>query len=208
MDASWADPVDEQVFPLLVFSHGSWLYGGSSAFLPRFFASHGWVVVAPNTGHLEDYYGDDVEASTLYLRPFNTAAAIELMVSYGKPIDTEQVIVAGYSFGATDAWMSAGAQMDTEGLALSCDTEFPSGCHEEELALFAQGFTDSRVAGIIPMAGAYRYSWVSIERRSHLDVPVLLMSGTEYDDPQTLMDNIEEPILPGSLSSGMHQLFP
>lgn len=210
VDASWADPVDEQVFPLLVFSHGSWLYGGSSAFLPRFFASHGWVVVAPDhTGHLLSDYGDDVEASTLYLRPFNTAAAIELMASYGEPVDTEQVILAGYSFGATDVWMSAGAQMDTEGLELSCETDFPSGCLEDEQALFAQGFTDSRVAGIIPMAGANRYSWVSIEGRSHLDVPVLLMSGTEDDDdPQTLMDNIEGTDITWlSIEGGCHQLF-
>ena len=53
LDASWAAPVDGESFPLLIFSHGSWLYGASSSFLCRHFASHGWVVAAADhTGHL------------------------------------------------------------------------------------------------------------------------------------------------------------
>ena len=48
----------------------SWpfLYGGSSAFLPRHFASHGWVVAAADhPGHLLSDYGDSVENFSFYI---------------------------------------------------------------------------------------------------------------------------------------------
>ena len=210
VEASWAEPADGGEYPLLVFSHGSWLYGGSSAFLPRHFASHGWVVVAPDhTDHLLSDYGDEVEASTLYLRPNNTSAAIDLMGGYGRTIATDRVILAGFSFGAVDSWMSAGALMNMDGLMASCSESFPSGCQAEELDLFSQGFDDPRIVGIIPMAGAGRYEWISVAGRSQLDVPVLLMSGTEDDDdPQTLMDGIEGTDITWlSIEGGCHQLF-
>ena len=62
----WSLPVAEHGYPVLVFSHGS-LYGGSSAFLARHFASHGWVVAAPDhTGHLLDY-GDSVTSLFIFV---------------------------------------------------------------------------------------------------------------------------------------------
>ena len=122
-------------------------------FLPRHFASHGWVVAAPDhTGHLLTDYGDSVEASTFYLRPHNINAAIEAVASLDN-VHTESVIVSGFSFGATDNWMIAGAEMNMESIQAMCDDgTLPSGCRDDEYALLQAGFANPRVKGIVPMA--------------------------------------------------------
>ena len=210
VDASWSAPVAEHGYPVLVFSHGSFLYGGSSAFLPRHFASHGWVVAAPDhTGHLLSDYGDSVEASTFYLRPHNNSAALDALMSLDN-VHTEHAILSGFSFGATDNWMNAGAQMNMESIEQLCtDGTLPSGCSEEETNLLAQGFLDSRFQGIIPMAGADRFDWISTQGRSNLEVPVLLISGTEdSDSPQTIVDEVQGVDLTSiEIEGGCHQLF-
>ena len=210
VDASWAEPMAEHGYPALVFSHGSFLYGGSSAFIPRHFASHGWVIAAPDhTGHLLTDYGDSVEASTFYLRPYNNSAALDALASL-ENIHTDEAILSGFSFGATDNWMNAGAQMNTDSIAQMCtDGTLTAGCSEEELELFEQGFQDSRFQGIIPMAGADRFEWISTQGRSNLDIPVLLISGTEdSDSPQTIIDEVQGVELTSvEIEGGCHQLF-
>ena len=210
VDASWAEPVTEHGHPALVFSHGSFLYGGSSAFLPRHFASHGWVIAAPDhTGHLLSDYGNSVEASTFYLRPLNNSAALDALTSFDN-VYTEEAILSGFSFGATDNWMSAGAQMNMESISQMCtDGTLPAGCSEEELERFAQGFQDPRFQAIIPMAGADRFEWISTQGRSNLNLPVLLISGTEdSDSPQTIVEEVVGVELTSiEIEGGCHQLF-
>lgn len=209
-DASWAGAVAEQGYPALVFSHGSFLYGGSSAFLPKHFASHGWVVAAPDhTGHLLTDYGDSVEASTFYLRPFNNSAALDALDTF-ENVHTDQAILSGFSFGATDNWMNAGATMNMTSITQMCtDGTLADGCSEEEISLFEQGFQDSRFKGIIPMAGADRFEWISTQGRSDIDIPVLMISGTEdSDSPQTIVDEVENVELTSiEIDGGCHQLF-
>lgn len=210
VDASWAEAMAEDGYPVLIFSHGSFLYGGSSAFIPRHFASHGWVIAAPDhTGHLLSDYGDSVEASTFYLRPFNNSAALDALASFDN-VHTEEAILSGFSFGATDNWMNAGAQMNMDSISQMCtDGTLPSGCSEEELDLFAQGFQNSRFQAIIPMAGADRFEWISTQGRSNIDVPILMISGTEdSDSPQTIVDEVEGIELTSvEIEGGCHQLF-
>ncbi|MAA79187.1 MAG: hypothetical protein CL916_07990 [Deltaproteobacteria bacterium] len=209
-DASWAAPVAEDGYPVLVFSHGSFLYGGSSAFLPKHFASHGWVVAAPDhTGHLLSDYGGSVEASTFYLRPYNNSAALDALMSL-ENIHTDEAILSGFSFGATDNWMNAGAQMNMESITEMCtDGTLPSGCSEEERSLFEEGFLDSRFQAIIPMAGADRFAWISTQGRSNVDIPVLMISGTEdSDSPQTIVSEVQGVELTSiEIEGGCHQLF-
>lgn len=208
--ASWAESVSENGYPVLIFSHGSFLYGASSAFIPRHFASHGWVVAAPDhTGHLLSDYGNPVEASTFYLRPHNNSAALDALMSLDN-VRTEEAILSGFSFGATDNWMNAGAQMNIESISQMCtDGTLPSGCSEEELELLGQGFLDSRFTGIIPMAGANRFDWISTQGRSDLGLPVLMISGTEdSDSPQTIIDEVHGVELTSiEIAGGCHQLF-
>ena len=209
-EADWASPATEIGYPVLIFSHGSYLYGGSSSFLPRHFASHGWVVAAPDhTGHLLSDFGGAVEASTFYLRPNNMVAAIDTVASLSE-VHTDSVILAGYSFGATDNWMNAGAVMNMESIQQMCeDGTLPSGCREEEKELFQVGFADARIKGIVPMAGADRFAWISTQGRSNLDLPVLMISGTLDDDfPQTIMDEVQgTDISDIRIEGGCHQLF-
>lgn len=210
VDASWAESVTELGFPVLVFSHGSFLYGGSSSFLPRHFASHGWVVAAPDhTGHLLTDYGDPNEASTFYLRSYNNSAAIDSLSEFDS-VHTDNIVLSGFSFGATDNWMSAGATMNIESIAQLCsDGTLPSGCSDDERALFSEGFLDSRIRGIIPMAGADRFEWISTAGRSDISVPVLMISGTEDDDaPETIVSEVSGvEITSVEIEGGCHALF-
>ena len=210
LDANWAASVTEIGYPVLIFSHGSFLYGASSSFLPRHFASHGWVVAAPDhTGHLLTDYGEAVEASTFYLRPHNINAAIEAVATLPN-VHTDDVIVSGFSFGATDNWMIAGAEMNMESIQLMCDDgTLPSGCRDDEYALLQAGFANPRVKAIVPMAGADRFAWISTQGRSNLDIPVLMISGTADDDaPQTIMDEVQgTEITDIRIEGGCHQLF-
>jgi predicted dienelactone hydrolase len=210
VDASWAEAATDIGFPVLVFSHGSFLYGGSSSFLPRHFASHGWVVVAPDhTGHLLTDYGDPNEASTFYLRSYNNKASVDVLSEFDS-VHTEEIVLSGFSFGATDNWMSAGATMNIESITQLCtDGTLPAGCSDDERALFTQGFLDSRIRGIIPMAGADRFDWISTEGRSDISVPVLMISGTEDDDvPETILSEVEGvDITSIEIEGGCHALF-
>ena len=210
LDAGWAEPVTDKGYPVLIFSHGSFLYGGSSSFLPRYFASHGWVVAAPDhSGHLLSDYGDAVEASTFYLRPHNNTAALDVLSEY-ENVHTDEAILSGFSFGATDNWMSVGATMNMDSISELCTNgTLPSGCSDQEIALFSQGFVDARFQAIIPMAGADRFEWISTAGRSDISVPVLMISGTEdSDSPQTIVDEVSGvDITSIEIDGGCHQLF-
>ena len=65
-DATPAAPVYERGYPVHLSSHGYQGWGANSAFLMSHFASHGWVVVAPN--HIDNTLVD--HASPLPIRHF------------------------------------------------------------------------------------------------------------------------------------------
>ncbi|MEC7986075.1 MAG: hypothetical protein VX278_13005 [Myxococcota bacterium] len=208
-DASWADSVYSNGYPLMVFSHGSHLFGGSSAFLMRYFASHGWVVVAPDhKGHLTTDYLNELELSVYYERFINNNESLNFAESLG--VNAQAAILIGYSFGALDGWANAGSAMNLPDIQALCDAgEFPAGCREDELDLFREGFGDARWRGIVAMAGANRYEWISEEGRSNLLVPMMQISGSEDDDePQRLFDNVRgTPLHWVDIEGACHQLF-
>ena len=208
-DASWAPSAHEDGYPLLVFSHGSHLFGGSSAFLLRYFASHGWVVIAPDhKGHLTSDYTTPLELAIYYERFQNNNESLNFAESLG--VKSDRAILAGYSFGALDGWANAGSVMNMDSIQEICDSGiFAQGCSAEEISLLEGGFGDERWEGIIPMAGANRYDWISEEGRSNLGVPLMQISGTEDDDePQRLFDNVTgTPLHWLEIEGGCHQLF-
>ena len=62
-------------------------------------------------------------------------------------------------------------------------------CDDTDIQAFANGFRDSRVAGIIPMAGAGNFGWFEEGAFQNREIPALVMSGDkDEDDPQRLWD--------------------
>ncbi len=118
----------DQAFPVLLYSHGGNGYAEASSFLAEHFASHGWVVIAP------DHWGNtatDIDtprvASTYFARSRDLHPALEAVradqTQPGMPQLTDTLVVSGHSFGGFTALMAAGAEIATDQIVASCKAE-------------------------------------------------------------------------------------
>jgi predicted dienelactone hydrolase len=213
-DAEPMAPVYTGGFPVFVYSHGSYGYGGTSPFLSRHFASHGWLVIAPDhLGNTIADYGDDVSFGVRYNRPGDDWAAIDALDSipdWSLPINTDAVILSGHSYGGYDNWAVAGASINMETVQSQCDGGgWAEECTSNDVAAFASGFKDERVKGIIPMAGAGNFNWFEEDAFHNISTPALVMSGTNDDDePQYLWDNSDGTSMTWiEIEGACHQAF-
>ena len=93
---------------------------------------------------------------------------------------TDAVVLSGFSFGATDNWMSAGAQMNMESISQMCtDGTLTSGCSRESSTCFSSFW----IPDFRPLFYGWSQSvwWISTLGRSNLR-SVLMISGTEDSD--------------------------
>ncbi len=182
-----APPVNETgAFPTVVYSHGS---GGVALVAYPYaehFASHGWVVLAPNhTGNtaldaLEDTTAP--YAANVVNRPSDITATLDWMED-GVPgdlagvADLDRVFLFGHSFGGYTTFASGGALLDADALIASCVGEDCDvyGDPDVEAAL-RSGFTDARIDALAPQAPALIPSFEG-ESLGELSVPTMLMSG-------------------------------
>ena len=185
--ATPAPSVYEGGYPVHLSSHGYQGWGANSAFLMSHFASHGWVVVAPN--HIDNTLVD--HASPLPIRHFvhrpkDLTESLDILdtLDWEHPINTESVVLSGHSFGASySTWAGAGATYDNidavcnEGVGLE-DPDTP--CSDSEYtALSSNELHDSRVKVAIPMAGTDRKTFFGATGYQNVHAPVLFISGTE-----------------------------
>ncbi len=211
LDAAPAASLHSGGYPVLIFSHGSFLYGGSSSFLARHFASHGWIVAAPDhVGNTLADYGD-IPLPIYYRRPLNDRAAVAAVEAQAdlSDADTAEMVLAGYSFGGYDTWASIGGALARSEFDSQCDSGSLTDCTEAELDALEAGFFDDRFVAAIPMAGAGRFEYFADGGLENLGVPVLQMSGTEdHDDPQQMWDlSTGTPLSWVSIEGGCHEMF-
>lgn len=169
-------------FPLVVYSHGS---GGQRYIHSNYteaIASHGYIVAAPDhTGNtaLEDITDtrDDPLAIPLN-RPRDVSAVIDAMlnaestatVGFVANVNPGQIAVTGHSFGGFTSYAVA------------------SGFDNE----LGEYVADERVSALIALAPAAGERLLSDERLMSIDVPALVMVGT--DDKTTPSDpNVDRP---------------
>jgi len=187
VDASLAPPLYDGRYPVMVYSHGSQGWAGTSNDLSRWFASHGWVVVAPQ--HYGNTFTDNSRAGTAahYLeRPGDVSAALDLLEALpgSDPLaglaSTDRVLLTGHSRGAYSVWSVAGATYDATAVASACDTpDFDAPCTDAEEAAFLAGLGDERIAASIPMAGGIRRQFFGPTGHRGVSHPVLWMTGSE-----------------------------
>lgn len=164
-------------FPLLVYSHGDRGLGGDAAHLSRRFASHGWLVAAP------DHAGNTLPEGTIdtlahyQRRPLDISRAIDAVEAEYTVLTT---IAVGHSRGTYTMFAVGGATYDVPGIAARCAAVMPDDplCNDDGLAPFAVGFRDPRIAGIVPMAGNIRRSWHGAEGHREIAVPILWLTGS------------------------------
>lgn len=110
---SFADP-DER-YPLIIVAHGSEAHGIYDVTRAQSLASHGYIVAVI-------FYGDDrtVDPESQnrhlqFLRPLLTKAVLDSIIeseTFGAHIDTDNIGIAGYSFGGFTALAMAGGPFD------------------------------------------------------------------------------------------------
>lgn len=218
-NASVAPPVytigGQKKYPVHVYSHGSNGFGGTSSDMAHWFASHGWVYVAPN--HVGNVLGAGEgkrPVSLYYLRNTDVTAALDAVEKLdasdplaGK-LHTARVLMSGHSFGTMTTWASGGATWDVASIQKKCDAgEFTEPCKPEELAVFGKGTADPRVVAAIPMAGGPS-DWFTADGYDAPKIPYLIMSGTEDVSSGPIFDRVSKLDLTWlSFAGGCHQLF-
>lgn len=191
--ASLAPPMEPAGYPVHVHSHGHSGWGGTSSDLMRYFASHGWVAIAPDhTGNLLPDNNTKTGVSMHFLRPMDISASLDALeaLATGDPLAgkcrTEKVIMSGHSRGTVTTWATGGATLDTDWIQTECDsgTAYPEPCTPAEIAIFKAGLGDPRIAAGLPMAGGVgkdEPGWFGFTGYDAVKKPYMLMSGT--DDP-------------------------
>ncbi len=186
-DATPAPSIYTEGYPVHLSSHGYQGWGANSAFLMSHFASHGWVVVAPN--HIDNTLVDHsspLPVRHFIHRPKDLTESLNILetLDWADPIDTTSVVLSGHSFGASySTWSGAGASYDNidavcfEGEGLE-DPDTP--CTDSEYALLSSNqLHDPRVKVAIPMAGTDRKTFFGATGYQNVQAPVLFISGTE-----------------------------
>lgn len=201
-------------YPVHVYSHGYRGWGATSAFLMRYFATHGWVAIAPDhIGNLLGDTPDPLPTNVHYLRPLDITASLDAMERlpatdpFAGRLDTSRVLMSGHSFGTEAVWASSGATWDPDAISAACMPM--SLCTAADLAVFRAGTRDPRVVAGIPMAGAINRQFFTATGHTSVRIPLFAMSGT--DDPVGAdvqwMSTAPMPLTWIEVRGGCHQFF-
>ena len=194
-------PLDDSMgpYPLVVFSHGFSLNPEWYVPLLEHYASHGFIVLAPE--HVEHDWAESAAASID--RPAVIKQALDYAEAATTPdgelagqIDMDNVAVVGHSLGGYTALAMGGAQYDLNAFSQRC-AELPEDdpktflCmpvigQEEAMATRAgldsvpdglwPSFGDSRVTAIVPIAGdAFLFDEAGLAK---ITVPMMAIGGT------------------------------
>jgi predicted dienelactone hydrolase len=184
IDAPLAASVHPGGYPVHVYSHGDRGFAGTSAFLMRYFASHGWVCAAPDhVGNtLPEPVADPRPYALYHLRSQDVSGALNALTALpaSDPLSgrmqTMRTVLSGHSFGTHTVWASAGATFDVAQIRARCTAQV--GCTPSDLTVFEAGLRDARFVAVIPMAGSINRSLFGATGHSSVTVPLLAMSGT------------------------------
>lgn len=166
-------------YPVLMFSHGHQAIPDALAYVMEHFASHGWVVLAPEHTGNTVFDGDTRTTEIYYLRPHDVRAALDFALAddFLGPLMGTTRVLSGHSFGGYTAYALAGASYDVDGIRDGCADEsltspICDGLTEEALTLFDAGFADDRYDAVLAMAsGDFRL----FDDFSEVSIPVMQM---------------------------------
>jgi predicted dienelactone hydrolase len=186
-NASLAPPLSTCGYPTIEFSHGDQAWGGSSSYMMRHFASHGWVGIAPDhTGNLILATPSPRPSSLWFERSLDMMKSLDAVAALKAPdplagkVVTDHVLLVGHSFGSYDVWPLSGATYDTAEFGTSCPTDTRM-CTADEVAVFAAGLRDPRVVAGIPEAGTLGRDWFGPTGETSIHIPIMQMTGSAND---------------------------
>jgi predicted dienelactone hydrolase len=179
--------VDEVIFPVMVHSHGSQGYAENLGPWMEHYASHGWVVAAPD--HVGNTTLDNADGARnnaiYYQRPLDISATLDALyaLSEDDPLFgrlSDDVVLSGFSFGGYTALANLGATIATDALFENCaDGGESHFCNEIEGGAedrFRAGFLDERFdLGVIISAGDL--DKFTTEGLAAIEVPIIHIVG-------------------------------
>ncbi len=194
--------------PVLAFSHGNGGVAEQSYFMTERFASHGWVVVAPDhTGNTLVDFDESLLADIVVLRPLDMSAMLDDVYALpaGDPLAgqlSDDLVVSGHSFGGYTTLALAGGKFDVDSLVSDCEID-PMGLACESLtpARIEQldaGFADPRVDVAIPLTPGAIFLFGE-DGLGEVDVPTMLMTSVldettpDADDGDPAWSSLDGP---------------
>jgi len=156
-------------FPLIAFSHGSQGIRYQSITLTEHWASHGFVVVAPD--HPGNTFLDPDQLDLALIadrRPGQVVDAVDaLLARTADPADKlagltagDDYLMTGHSFGAWTTLAVAGGQIDHAGMVIWCESNPDSRfCELTEEVLTVPGSPDPRATHALSMAPGGWYAF-------------------------------------------------
>jgi predicted dienelactone hydrolase len=185
----------------------------------RHYASHGWIVVAPDhIGNTLLDHRDPLENAHYFLKSLDIRESLDLLeeLPNDDPLaglaQVDRVLMSGHSFGTYACWSVGGAMYDETIVRAECEDLSSGPCTPEELEIFLSGeLFDDRVVAIVPMAGTYRASWFGETGHDSVEIPVLAMTGSA-DNPESSAAQWERlggetDMLWVDIDGGCHQTF-
>ncbi len=215
-DASLAPPVDPSGYPVHEFTHGHLGFGGSAPYMVRHFASHGWVVIAPDhTGNTLINNADPRPPAIYWWRETDDVACLDWL-EHLPPSDplhgkarTNRVFLSGHSFGSTDVWALSGVPYDFELIQANCAAgKQDIDCAQVAMDKYQAGFTDKRIVGAAQLAGGVDSGVFAPDAPTAETLPLLMMTGTA--DPDHPSAPLWDPLPHGwwvEITGACHQTF-
>jgi predicted dienelactone hydrolase len=201
-------------YPVHVYSHGDRGFGGTSHFLMTYFASHGWVCIAPD--HALNTIRDTPDPrpiSLYYLRGQDVSAALDALEQLPATdplagrVDTTHALLSGHSFGTHTVWSAVGATFDLDLITARCPSD-PT-CSDADLNAFRLAAGDPRFVAGIPMAGAISRDFFGPDGHTSVTVPLFAMSGSDdpVGDDVQFTSTAPLPLTWIDVRGGCHQFF-
>jgi predicted dienelactone hydrolase len=181
-------------YPLILFSHGHRSINIQSSLLMQAWASHGFVIAAPNHEKNTMFdYGEKYQAMMQFARPIDLRFVADQMLLLNKDaasflhglIDPDAIGVSGHSFGGHTALISAGATPNLDYLADYCQTHTSNDwdicARQEEIQKLYPGKriideSDPRLKAALALAPD-GYDWFLQDGMAKIKVPIMIMGG-------------------------------
>ena len=178
--------IETSDFPLLVYSHGTTSFAECAYGLMEHFASHGFVVAsAHHFGDTTENVGEARTTEMFIKRPQDISATIDWLYALpsSDPLGgkiSDRVILAGHSYGGFNSLATVGAKYSDEAIG-ECETsregQFCSTMKPEFADIFREGFNDTRIKAVMPMA-AGNSELLGPSGVSKITIPILHMTAS------------------------------
>jgi predicted dienelactone hydrolase len=185
-------------YPLILFSHGHRSINIQSSLLMQAWASHGFIIAAPNHEKNTMFdYDETCQAMMQFARPLDLRFVTDQMLLLNKDsasflhglIDENAIGVSGHSFGGHTTLMSAGATPNLDYLADYCRTHTSNdwdicGLQDEIQTLYPGkriiDESDPRIKAALSLAPD-GYEWFLEEGMAKIRVPIMIVGGGADD---------------------------